>query len=157
MRPDPADSPNRVPWPPLIYLGAAAAALAFEALFPMRFPASPTVGLLLLACGLGLDVAAMVTMIRHRTNVLPHRKADHLVESGPFRWTRNPIYLGNTLLLAGLGFLFGSAWFLPAATTAAILTHKLAILREERHLEARFGASWQRYAARVPRWFWPFV
>ena len=94
----------------------------------------------------------MLAFRRHRTTVLPHRGATRLITDGPFRFTRNPIYVGNTLLVAGLGFVLGVAWLMPAALLAAWATQKLAIEREERHLALRFGADWARYAARTPRW-----
>ena len=66
--------------------------------------------------------------------------------------SRNPIYVANTLLVAGAGLLFGMVWLVIAALAAAVLTQKLAIEREERHLAARFGQAGTDYAARTPRW-----
>ena len=98
--------PNRVPWPPLF--GAAALALAFfsERAYPLPLhlgPGGRWLGWALIAAGLGVDLWAMATMVRARVNILPHRAADGLVTSGPFAFTRNPIYLGNTVALAGIG------------------------------------------------------
>ena len=75
-----------------------------------------------------------------------------LITDGPFAQSRNPIYVGNTLLVAGAGLLFGVAWLIPAALAGAVLTQKLAIEREERHLAPRFGPAWEDYRARTPRW-----
>ena len=94
----------------------------------------------------------MITMMRERTNVLPTRPALRLVTEGPFRLTRNPIYLGNTVMTASAALAFGNGWLVPAALLAAFATHRLAILREEAHLRQRFGAEWDAYAARTPRW-----
>ena len=69
-----------------------------------------------------------------------------------FRYARNPIYVGNTLLVAGAGLVFGVAWLVPAALAGAWATEKLAIAREEAHLALRFGPAWQAYASRTPRW-----
>ena len=99
-----------------------------------------------------LKVAAMLAMRRARTNILPHRGADRLVTDGAFALTRNPIYVGNTLLLAGVGVAIPSAWMVAGALLAALLVDRLAIRREERHLSARFGEAYADYAARVPRW-----
>ena len=68
-----------------------------------------------------------------------------------FRCYRNP-YLGNTLLLIGLGLGSGNAWFTATALAAAQGVTVLAIRREEKHLEERFGVAWTAYARRVPRW-----
>lgn len=108
------------------------------------------VGLILV--GVGLEVWAMATMARRHANILPHRAATALVTSGPFAWSRNPIYLGNTLVLIGAAFAFGNPWFLPAAILAALTVLKLAILREERHLAAMFGEAWSDYARVTARW-----
>lgn len=148
--------PNVVPWPPLIYLAAALGALGLGFVSPLGFPQSTLAGALLVGTALAVDGAAMLTMARARTNILPHRAAGRLVTHGPFAWSRNPIYLGNTILLIGLAFLLGNGWFLPAAVLAAYATQELAIRREEQHLAARFGSQWQAYAARVPRWLRPF-
>ena len=91
-------------------------------------------------------------MARARANILPHRAATALVTEGPFRLSRNPIYVGNTVVLAGLGLAVGNLWFLPAAAVAALLTQRLAIVREEAHLAALFGDEWTSYAARTRRW-----
>lgn len=121
-----------------------------------RWPLVLPLGAALVAAGLALDGAAVVTMARAKTNILPHRGADRLVTGGPFVLSRNPIYLGNTTLLIGAAFVLGNGWFFVAAALGAFATQELAIRREEAHLAARFGADWQAYAARVPRWLGPF-
>lgn len=159
---DRSATPNTVPWPPIILTGAVAAAIALGRLYPVSgfvptgWAAWGLGGVAILA-GLGFDLAAMVAMHRGRANILPHRPATALVTTGPFALSRNPIYLGNSLLLAGVGVAFGNAWFLLAAVVAARLVTLLAIRREEAHLAARFGAAWTAYAARTPRWLrlWP--
>lgn len=158
MEPDFTARPNSVPWPPIIFLGALLAALGLGALWPLGLGPLSSVGWLrmagigLAAMGIALDVAAMLAMRQARTNILPHRGADRLVSGGVFALTRNPIYLGNTLLLLGVGLALPSAWMLAAALVAALLVDRLAIRREEQHLAARFGPAFADYAARVPRW-----
>lgn len=155
------DRPNRVPWPPILFGAAAVVALVLDYLAPLgAWPQSVAlrgVGAALMAAGIGLDGAAMLTMHRRKANILPHRAATALVTTGPFALSRNPIYLGNTLLLIGIGLAFRAPWFLPAALTAALAVSALAIRREEAHLAARFGQDWAAYAHRTPRWLtlWP--
>jgi len=154
---DPHRPPNRIPWPPLIVLAVALIAFALTALLPvhaawLREPLPRLAGGVILASGLGLDLAAVVTMARRGANVLPHRAATVLVTSGPFALSRNPIYLGNTLVLAGFGLAYAAPWFLPAAAVQAWLVTRIAVLREEAHLAARFGAAWTDYARCTPRW-----
>lgn len=152
MREDRYDRPNAVPWPPIILVGAAVTAFVAGTVLPLRLDVPPALGWIAGAAALALDGWAMATMARAHTNILPHRAAGRLVTTGPFALTRNPIYVGNALLLAGVGLAVGSAWFLLAAAAAAVATHHLAVLREERHLAARFGADWEAYARRTPRW-----
>jgi protein-S-isoprenylcysteine O-methyltransferase Ste14 len=151
------ERPNTIPWPPMIFLSAVAAAVALGYVYPLggMLPfgtAVRIIGALLLLAGIGLDVAAMREMRRHRANILPHRAATALVTSGPFALSRNPIYLGNTLVLTGAALLFSSLWLLLAAAAAAWAVTALAIRREEAHLAAQFGDAWTAYTERTPRW-----
>jgi protein-S-isoprenylcysteine O-methyltransferase Ste14 len=155
-----AKRPNRIPWPPILFVAAGAAAFFLQR-------AIPTGGLLpdwlmafgeaLMALGIAFDFWAMGVMILAGANILPNRGAGQLVTRGPFAMTRNPIYLGNTLLLTGIGLAYSALWFLPFALLAAVLVDRLAIRREEKHLALRFGEEWSAYAATTPRWLkWLF-
>ncbi len=150
--------PNRIPWPPILYGLAVLAAAVLAYVLPLPWLPSPmsdilfAIGWLMVAAALALDVAAMRTMHRHRTTILPNKGSDHLVTEGPFGLTRNPIYVGNTMLTLGIGLIGGIVWFLPAALLAAFATQKLAIEREERHLDSRFGKRYRDYRKRVRRW-----
>ncbi|WP_333782903.1 isoprenylcysteine carboxylmethyltransferase family protein [Nitratireductor aquibiodomus] len=73
--------------------------------------------------------------------------------SGPFAVSRNPIYLGNSMILAGIALVSGNPWFLVLLVIACFLTQKLAIEPEERHLALRFGKKYRDYQKRVRRWF----
>ena len=153
-----AERPNTIPWPPLIYGGIAVFALWLHWTLPLPWPGGAlgamlaAAGLCLAGAAIALDVTAAMAFRRHRTTIMPHRGATALITRGPFAWSRNPIYVANTLLVAGAGLIFGIAWLLLAALGGALLTQKLAIEREERHLAARFGAAWEEYAAGTPRW-----
>jgi protein-S-isoprenylcysteine O-methyltransferase Ste14 len=151
-----AAAPNRVPWPPLLYVAAIAAALVLQALWPMSLladvAAARLIGCIGLSVGAGLDGWAMLTLARARANILPHRAATRLVDFGPYHLSRNPIYLGNTIMTAAAGLAFANAWLVAAAIIAAVTVTQLAIRREEAHMAANFGAAWQSYAARVRRW-----
>lgn len=147
--------PNRIPWPPLIVVGAAALAFLAQRAYPVGLglgSGARWLGWALIALGVGLDLWALATLSRARVNILPHRAAGGLVTSGPFAFTRNPIYLGNTVVLVGVGGAANSLWFVVAALLAAKLIEVLAIRREETHLALRFGSRWVDYAARTPRW-----
>lgn len=155
---DIARRPNRLPWPPLIYAAALAAGVALQSAAPLAWPAllpqaaTRGLGAVLAVTGLALDLWALATLHRARTNILPHRPAERLVTHGPFALSRNPIYVGYTLLTAGLSLALSNPWLMAAAVVAALATDRLAARREENHLAARFGEAFTAYAARVPRW-----
>lgn len=150
--------PNRVPWPPILLFAALLAAWALETLWPAATLFASTgswlrvIGVVSVLAGIALDLAAMLAMRRLHTNVLPHRGAQRLVTDGVFAFSRNPIYLGNTLLLMGLALALHWPWLLACALVSAVLVDRVAIRREERHLSARFGQAFTDYATRVPRW-----
>ncbi|MCO6186125.1 isoprenylcysteine carboxylmethyltransferase family protein [Rhizobium sp. L1K21] len=149
--------PLNFPWPPLIYAVAALLALAAHLYLPT--PLSPLNGIIfravggfMIALGLFFDLWALKTLHQSGTTVMPNRCATHLVTTGPFQYTRNPVYLGYTLSLSGLGFLLGIVWLPVAAIAAATLTYFLAIRREELHLLSRFGCDFERYRRRARCW-----
>jgi protein-S-isoprenylcysteine O-methyltransferase Ste14 len=150
--------PNRIPWPPIIYLTAVLVGLLLHVNVPLPWFEGP---LALVLQGLGailglgallMDVVAVNVFRDHQTTILPHRGASRLITTGPFAWSRNPIYVGNTVLVVAAGLFFGKAWLILLAPVAAFITQKLAIEREERHLAQQFGAEWEAYAKRVRRW-----
>jgi protein-S-isoprenylcysteine O-methyltransferase Ste14 len=149
------DSPNRIPWPPIIYLSAALAGIALGRVFPLPWPqisGLQAAGGILALSAACWDIASMLTFARHKANIMPNRAATKLITSGPFAWSRNPIYLGNTLLVLGAGVYFGNWWIVGMAFVAALTTQKLAIEREEKHMAAKFGAEWENYTKKVRRW-----
>lgn len=154
---DPAHRPNTVPWPPLILVACLVIAYGLGLVLPLPLRVLPAglqraAGALVAFCGVALDVWAMTSLSAGRTTVLPHRASSHLVVDGPYRFSRNPIYLGNTVVVVGIGVGLGSLWYLLAAVAAAGAAQKLAIEPEERHLAALFGTEFEDYCGRVRRW-----
>lgn len=74
---------------------------------------------------------------------------------GPYRFSRNPMYVGWTLLIIGFGLLMGSWWLLGAAISAAVVTHYRVVPGEEKFLLTRFGQEYEAYRRAVPRWLGP--
>ena len=150
-------TPNRIPWPPILFGTAAIAAVGLGMMLPgpdwLRAPTLAIIGWCVVIAGLVLDAAAMATMARHRANILPHRAATALVTGGPFAWSRNPIYLGNTIAMSGAAGRNQGLAKASAALVAALAVTRLAILREEAHLAARFGAAWEAYCRQTGRWY----
>lgn len=151
------DKPLAFPWPPVVYGVAILAALMLQRYLPVDLPdthiwIARSLGAALVVLALFLDVWAMRTLIDSRTTVMPHRRSAYLVTRGPYRFTRNPIYLGYTLTTAGAGLITQNPWFLPAAIVAVIATTLIAVRREEKHLLSRFGIDFERYCRRTARW-----
>ncbi|TJV52123.1 MAG: isoprenylcysteine carboxylmethyltransferase family protein [Mesorhizobium sp.] len=147
-----------IPWPPVIYVVAIVLSVVLGMLYPLPW-IGDIFGDILVGAGwvalfgvAALWVTAIRTMVRAKTTLNPNAEPDHLVTSGPFGITRNPMYLANTLLLIGVAFITGIAWFLLFAFLAAFATQKLAIEKEEKMLVAKFGKKYRDYAKRVRCW-----
>lgn len=152
-----AERANTFPWPPVLLALAITGAILFQKLFPIGWPGQDdpvarTVGLTIGLAGLVLIAAAIVSLRRHDTTVMPHQKSDHLVTSGPYRIFRNPIYLGEVMALFGIAELTKNIWFVVLGGAFAVLVTWLQIVSEERHLEARFGDAYRDYKNRARRW-----
>ncbi|MBU4529679.1 MAG: isoprenylcysteine carboxylmethyltransferase family protein [Hoeflea sp.] len=146
--------PNHIPWPPLLLVGLSLAAIGLNLGVPMplMLPGARMLGGVLIGAAIGIDLWAMRTLHEARTTILPNRGSSHLVTHGPFSYSRNPIYLANMVLMIGIGFLSLNAWFLVLAVINGILTHFLAVRREENHLIAKFGYQFETYCRKVRRW-----
>lgn len=151
-------TPSRVPWPPILYLAAIVVAAGLNALYPLPWIGEPlsdllfALGWIVLVLAIVLFVSAVQTLRRSGTTIMPHQATEHLVTKGPFSFTRNPIYLADTMIVIGIGLIVGSIWFLLGALLAAFATTHLAIRGEERHLLERFGKRYRDYSAKVRRW-----
>ncbi|MEN0087796.1 MAG: isoprenylcysteine carboxylmethyltransferase family protein [Pseudomonadota bacterium] len=154
MNEAPIDRPSRFPWPPVLTL--IFVILAWLGTPPSAVPTIQTwLGLGLILAGLTFDAIGAAHLLRHKTAVLPHRAASHLVTNGPFRFSRNPIYVGYVLILIGVALIRPGVVSIMAVGAFSVLLLKLAIEPEERHLKSKFGAEWQAYATQVPRWLGP--
>ena len=109
-------------------------------------------GWLLSGIGIALLLWTLVTFARHRTTVNPYKAASSLCTRGPFRFSRNPIYLGDWFLLGGISLLLHTVWPLLFAPLIWALLRYGVIRHEEAHLAARFGDDYRAYMKRVRRW-----
>lgn len=109
-------------------------------------------GAVFVVVGVGLTVWSAALFRRAKTGIVPFSESTSLVAAGPYRFTRNPMYLGMTCVLAGVAVMLGSAtpWIAPPAF-AAVITG-LFIVPEERHMENAFGEAYREYKKRVRRW-----
>lgn len=144
----------RVP-PPLYYIATFLVGVALELIFPTSWPPfGVRLAAALLAGGawLALDGAAMVLFRRAGTSMVPMNPTTALVSSGPYRLTRNPMYLGMAFLYVAFAFALGVIWALAFLPAVVVIVDRFVIAREERYLERKFGQAYRDYKTRVRRW-----
>lgn len=150
------DSANVLVRPPVALGLAIVAGLAADhvAPLPLSFASSPAKwpGALLIGLGVALAAWAIVTFRWSGTAVQTSRPTSLIVESGPYRVTRNPIYTGMLALLPGLALAVGSAWLLLVMIPFYAVIRFGVVAREEAYLERKFGARYLAYKSRVRRW-----
>lgn len=141
--------------PPLLYLGPLLLGLLLQGARPRAFlppPLARPLGTLLTGSGLLLGGWAAGTMLAAGTTLDPAHPVTRIVTGGPFRFSRNPIYLAFTLLYLGGAALANTRWpvlFLPGVLA---VIRRGVIAREERYLARKFGAAYTAYQTRVRRW-----
>jgi protein-S-isoprenylcysteine O-methyltransferase Ste14 len=154
--PQETDTSNAVVRPPVAWILALAAGVAADRLHPLRFvPASVPaawVGGIIFAIAFALAIWAIVTIRKAGTQVETYKPTTAIVENGPYRFTRNPIYLGMVLGLIGLAIAFDSLWILAALALFYLVIRYGVIAREEAYLERKFGDVYLGYKSRVRRW-----
>lgn len=152
---DPADRPGVIAPPALIFGAAMLAGLLLERvrpLTPLPVPLSVALGAPLVGIGCSLAAWAIRTMRRAGTNVDPRKPATALVVTGPFRFSRNPVYLSLTLVYLGVTAWADALWPLVLLLPALAVLQRGVVAREERYLERKFGDAYRRYKATVRRW-----
>lgn len=150
------DVPGVIALPPLLYAGALLLVVILERLMPWSLYAHLArvwIGAALTVAGIAVVLWGSATMHRAGTNVPPNRPATALVTQGPFRYTRNPLYLGLHATFLGLTYLLQSAWGLLVFVPLAVVMHHGVILREEAYLERKFGDAYRAYCKSVRRYF----
>ena len=141
--------------PPLIFVAGLAAGGVAELVRSTTGPSRPislTIGVVGVLAWLALDGLASLRFVRAGTPVIPFKPTTALVVDGPYRLSRNPIYLGMAALYIGLAFLLGILWSLLFLPFVLIAVDRLIIAREEPYLERKFGQDYVEYKERVRRW-----
>lgn len=152
---DHALRPATVLPPPLIYAAALGGAWGLDRFWPLSFhmgSASHSIAWALIVLGLLGFAWALSAIWRKRTTVNPYKAASSLITSGPFRYSRNPIYVSDWLIYVGIMLLMQTAWPLLLAPGVWGLMRYAVIAHEEAHLHAKFGADYLAYRTRVRRW-----
>lgn len=149
------DSPNVIVFPPLLLGGAMVLGALLDWIHPLPlFPvgSSRIVGIALFVVGAGLGFSAQRVLRRVGTNISPNQPALALATDGPYRRTRNPLYVAGLIVYLGVACLVnGLAPFL-LLVPLVVLLHWGVVLREERYLAGKFGDAYRAYRARVRRW-----
>ncbi len=140
--------------PPLLYAAGFLTGLALERRRPLPRPprAARSIGSGLALLGAAVPASGATLFRRRGTSVLPVRPTTALITSGPYRLTRNPMYVGFALAHAGLALRRRSTWALLMLGPVLAAVDRVAIQREERYLERTFGEEYRSYARRVRRW-----
>ncbi len=155
MADDGKDSPNvRVP-PPLLYLLPLASGLLLDRKAHIPFlprQMARVIGWPLVGGGVALSGWAFRTMRAAETTMRPDKPVSSLIQDGPFRYTRNPLYLSDAMIYAGIAVLRNSLWAVVLLPLAMFVIQREVMGREERYLERTFGEEYLDYKARVRRW-----
>jgi protein-S-isoprenylcysteine O-methyltransferase Ste14 len=153
---DTADTAQVLVRPPLAWGLAVIAGLALDRLLPLPFLPIDLprgwLGAMVFGLALGLFAWAIATMTRAGSSVPTNRPTTTIVETGPYRFTRNPIYLGMFLGLIGLSIASDNLWLLIMLAPFALVIRYGVVAREEAYLEGKFGDGYRGYRSRVRRW-----
>lgn len=150
-----SDSPRVIAPPPLLFAGALLLGVLLQWWIPIRpFPPLPArlLGGLLLVASVVVAKWGKNTMDRAGTDASPSRPTRTIVTGGPFRFSRNPLYVATTGVYLGIALLLDAMWPLLLAVPLLLVLHWGVVGREERYLEEKFGETYRAYKARVRRW-----
>jgi protein-S-isoprenylcysteine O-methyltransferase Ste14 len=152
---DEDDIPHVIAPPPLIYLVPLIGALLLDFQMPrplLTFPWTLIAGVLLIALS-GVFLAPAIAAFRAaKTKPQPWKPTTALVAAGPYRISRNPMYVAFTMLYAGLALWMNTVWPFIVLPVILVVMQFFVIHREERYLDRKFGEEYRAYRSRVRRW-----
>ena len=142
--------------PPLVFLGFILLGVALRYIIgPIPFPEGGwlrLIGIVVLLAGFILMLTALIDFRRTGQEPAPWTPSPELLEQGPYKWTRNPMYVGFTCIQIGVGLALGNIWISLMAPLALAVVHFIAVVPEERYLAEKFGSKYQDYRSRVRRY-----
>jgi protein-S-isoprenylcysteine O-methyltransferase Ste14 len=146
----------RIP-PPLVFLVANGAGLGLRyvvapPLLPFARVVQLVVGGALAALAIALGLSALGLFKKSGPNAAPWTPSPSLLLEGPYRFTRNPMYVGMFVLTVGIGFLANNLWVVIAAVVFLLVVHFTAVLPEEAYLAEKFGVDYRRFKTKVRRY-----
>jgi protein-S-isoprenylcysteine O-methyltransferase Ste14 len=142
--------------PPFVYAGGLLAGWILHRWRPLFIASEPWVrdagAIAGIVVWLALFLSALVTFRRARTTLIPNRPAAAFVTTGPYRLTRNPMYVSLVALYVGVTFMINSWWPLILLPLVVLTIDRMVITREERYLASAFPGEFEAYTQRVRRW-----
>jgi protein-S-isoprenylcysteine O-methyltransferase Ste14 len=143
--------------PPIFFILCLGIALILEYLFPVKLQGIPfllrmNIGVILLIIACAIAVSSFIVLIRNKTPFDPAKATIRIVKEGPFRFSRNPLYLSLIIIISGIAFLVFSVWLFIAIPVLFLLLHFYAVKPEECYLSLKFGEEYQAYKNKVRRW-----
>jgi len=146
--------------PPFVYVAGLAAGWLLHRQWPLFITditgaasrVRDVIAVFCLAGWLGLMLSAMITFRRAHTTLIPHRPATALVMTGPYRFTRNPMYVSLAALYLGVTLVLNTWWPALLLPLVVLVIRRRVIAREERYLASAFPAEYAAYCQRVRRW-----
>lgn len=150
-----SDTPGVMVRPPLLYAGAFLAVLLLRWLHPMPLlghGGGLWLGIVLIVTSVSFGIWGKEKLAAAGTDVNPGKPTTAIVETGAYRWSRNPIYVALAVTYLGLTLAANTVWGLVLFVPLALVMHHGVILREERYLEGKFGETYRGYRARVRRY-----
>lgn len=141
--------------PPLLYAGMFMLAVVLDGLLPLPTAPDGLAGLVghgLIGAGTALSLWSARCLRRSRTSLIPVRPTTALVVDGPYRFSRNPMYLGLAGVFLGVALAKQLLWAVLLAPVLLLVVTLLVTRKEEAYLEQKFGAEYRRYRVAVPRW-----
>lgn len=141
--------------PPLPCLIGLLVGLACDWLWPwpiVRYMFALPLGILLIGVMIVISIGTNKAFKLHATPPDPSEETSAIIDTGPFKYSRNPVYLAVVILQVALGFVFNNTWIVLFAIPAMIMIHYVVVLGEEAYLEAKFGDKYLRYKSQVRRW-----
>ena len=143
-------------FPPAVYLGAVLLGVVLHGAWALEFARGSggrvAVGAAVIFGGVAILGSSLSVFRRMGQHPDPRKPTTTLARHGPYRFTRNPMYLGGALAQLGLGIALGNAWILLLLIPVVVLIHHRVILPEEHYLERKFGADYLSFKASVRRW-----
>ncbi len=153
-----SDHPKVLIFPPLILAATVALGFAIQWLLPIGALAAISLawrlasGLTLAFAGVLLAAAGRRMLVSLGTNVSPLQPTTVLATSGVYKWTRNPLYTGGTLVMLGIALFFALDWLFLLIAPSLCILHFGVVRREEQYLERKFGEQYRQYKSQVPRY-----